>query len=276
MREGDVDLRCPNARSCPAQLRERIFHVAGRGALDIESLGYKASIALLECGLLTDEGDLFFLTADALQTCPFFTTKDGRLNANAPKLLDNLELAKTRPLWRYLVALSIRHVGPQAAQALADEFASLERIAAASAGELAAVEGVGPVIGEALVEWFSVDWHREVVAKWARAGVVMEQEPRTVSDAPQPLAGLTLVVTGTLSAYSRDGAKEAITSRGGKVAGSVSRKTDFVVVGDNPGGSKFDKAQELGTRLLTEDEFARLLEHGVEALPAAPAAPDAG
>ena len=262
LREGDVDIRCPNTRSCPAQLRERVFHIAGRGALDIEALGYEAGIALLGCGLIRDEGDLFSLGAGALATCPFFVKKDGGLKANAVRLLDNLEQAKTRPLWRYLVALSIRHVGPTAARALAQEMPDLERVEQASTEELAAVEGVGPVIAESIREWFAVDWHREVLAKWRAAGVRLAEE--RAEEGPRHLEGVTVVITGTLSRHSRDGAKEAVQARGGKVSGSVSKKTDFVVVGDNP-GSKYDKAVELGVPVLDEDGFDVLLEQGLEA-----------
>jgi DNA ligase (NAD+) len=261
-KEGDADIRCPNARSCPAQLRERLFHVAGRGAFDIEVLGYEAAVALLECGLVTDEGDLFGLTADDLLTCPFFVRKDGSLAANATKLLDNLEQAKGRPLWRVLVALSIRHVGPTAAQALAREMRDLERIATADPGELAAVEGVGPVIAESIGEWFAVDWHRAVVDKWRAAGVRMSEE--AADDAPRPLDGVTVVITGSLEGWSRDAATEAVQQRGGKVSGSVSKKTSFVVAGDNP-GSKLDKAVSLGVPVLGDAGFAALLADGAQA-----------
>jgi len=229
-KEGDADIRCPNQRSCPAQLRERLFHVAGRGAFDIEVLGYEAAVALLKAGLVTDEGDLFGLTAEDLERSEFFTRKDGGLAANAKKLLENLQAAKARPLWRVLVALSIRHVGPTAAQDLARHFGSIDAIAAASADELAAVEGVGMTIAESVQDWFNVDWHREIVEKWRAAGVALTEE-RVVDDSPKPLAGLSIVVTGGLDNYSRDEAAEAITSRGGKVAIGVSKKTSFVVVG---------------------------------------------
>jgi DNA ligase (NAD+) len=265
-KESDVDIRCPNSRSCPAQLRERVFHLAGRGAFDIEVLGYKAAQALLESGVITDEGDLFGLTAEQLAQSPFFVNKDGSLGSNAVKLLENLTEAKTRPLWRVLVALSIRHVGPTAAQALAREFGSLEAIeAAVSSGDLealSAVEGVGPTIAESLTEWFAVDWHRDIVAKWRAAGVRMQDE-RTETG-PRPLEGLTVVVTGTLASYSRDQATEAITSRGGKVSGSVSKKTSFVVVGDNP-GSKYDKALSLKVPVLNEQGLDVLLTSGPDA-----------
>jgi DNA ligase (NAD+) len=260
-REGDVDIRCPNQRSCPAQLRERLFHVAGRGAFDIEVLGYEAAVALLDCSLVEDEGDLFGLTAEQLATCPFFTRKDGGLSANAGKLLDNLEQAKTRPLWRVLVALSIRHVGPTAAQALAREFRDMDAIKAASAEELAAVDGVGPVIAEALVEWFAEPWHSAVVDKWRRDGVRLVDEGGDTG--PRPLEGVTLVVTGTLERWSRDAAIEAVQTLGGKVTGSVSKTTTFVVVGESP-GSKAEKALALGVPVLDEAGFATLLEQGVE------------
>jgi DNA ligase (NAD+) len=265
-KEGDIDIRCPNNRSCPAQLRERVFHLAGRGGFDIEVLGYKAATALLESGVISDEGDLFALTAEQLQRSEFFVNKDGSLGSNAVKLLDNLTEAKQRPLWRVLVALSIRHVGPTAAQALARHFGSLDAIeAAASEGrleDLSAVEGVGPTIAESLREWFAVDWHREVVRKWRDAGVRLAEE-RT-DDGPRPLEGMTVVVTGTLADWSRDAATEAVTSRGGKVSGSVSKKTSFVVVGDNP-GSKYDKALQLKVPVLDDAGFGVLLAEGPEA-----------
>ncbi len=258
-KEGDVDIRCPNARSCPAQLRERVFHIAGRGALDIEGLGYEAAIALLKADVITDEGDLFDLTADDLMTSDFFTTNKGVLSANGARLLKNLEQSKDRPLWRILVALSIRHVGPTAARALATAFGSLENIMAADEQQLADVEGVGPTIAAALREWFDVDWHRAIVDKWRAAGVRME-DARDTSIAPV-LAGLTIVVTGSLTGFSRDEAKEAIIARGGKASGSVSKKTSFVVAGDAP-GSKYDKAVELGVPILDEDGFRALLDNG--------------
>jgi DNA ligase (NAD+) len=266
-KEGDADIRCPNSRSCPAQLRERLFHVAGRGAFDIEVLGYEAAVALLKAGLVTDEGDLFSLTAADLARAPFFLRKDGELAANARKLLDNLEAAKDRPLWRVLVALSIRHVGPTAAQVLAREFASIDAIAEATPEQLAAVEGVGMTIAESIREWFSVDWHRDIVTKWGAAGVRLDEE-RVIDTSPKPLAGLAVVVTGSLENYSRDEAAAAITSRGGKAAGGVSKKTAFVVVGDTP-GSKYAKAVELKVPILDEDGFTVLLEQGPEAATAA-------
>ncbi|HEV8528086.1 MAG TPA: NAD-dependent DNA ligase LigA [Actinomycetes bacterium] len=261
-KEGDVDIRCPNSRSCPAQLRERLFHLASRAALDIEVLGYRAAMALLDAKLVADEGDLFALTADELRQSAFFTVQTGALSANAVKLLDNLEQAKSRPLWRILVALSIRHVGPTAAQALAREVRSLDRIATAPEEELAATEGVGPTIAASIREWFTVDWHREIVDKWRAAGVRLEEEGG--DDGPRPLEGLTVVVTGSLDRYSRDEATAAIQERGGKAAGSVSKKTDFLVAGDSP-GSKFDKAIQLGVPVLDEDAFEILLSEGADA-----------
>lgn len=258
-KEGDADIRCPNSRTCPAQLRERVFHVAGRGAFDIEGLGYEAAIALLQARVITDEGDLFTLTADDLLRTDLFTTKAGELSANGKRLLTNLGKAKAQPLWRVLVALSIRHVGPTAARALATEFGSLDAIVAASEEELAAVEGVGPTIAAAVTDWFTVDWHRTIVDKWRAAGVRMADERDASIE--RTLDGLSIVVTGSLTGYSRDEAKEAIIARGGKAAGSVSKKTAYVVAGDSP-GSKYDKAIELGVPVLDEDGFRRLLENG--------------
>ncbi|WP_297725973.1 NAD-dependent DNA ligase LigA [Mycobacterium sp.] len=258
-KEGDADIRCPNAQSCPAQLRERVFHVAGRGAFDIEALGYEAAIALLQAGVIADEGDLFSLTEDDLLRTELFTTKSGAVSANGKRLLANLDKAKSQPLWRVLVALSIRHVGPTAARALATEFGDLQAIEDASTEQLAAVEGVGPTIAAAVTEWFTVDWHRAIVDKWRAAGVRMADE-RDAS-VPRTLEGLTIVVTGSLTGFSRDDAKEAIVARGGKAAGSVSKKTDYVVAGDSP-GSKYDKAVELGVPILDEDGFRKLLADG--------------
>lgn len=258
-KEGDADIRCPNSRSCPAQLRERVFHVAGRGAFDIEALGYEAAIALLAAGVIEDEGDLFGLTADDLLRTDLFKTKSGALSANGARLLDNLDKAKQQPLWRVLVALSIRHVGPTAARALATEFGDLEAIEGASVEQLAAVEGVGATIAAAVVDWFTVDWHRAIVDKWRAAGVRTADERD--DSIPRNLEGLSIVVTGSLPGFSRDEAKEAIIARGGKSASSVSKKTAFVVVGDSP-GSKYDKAVELGVTILDEDGFRALLADG--------------
>lgn len=258
-KEGDADIRCPNSRSCPAQLRERVFHVAGRGAFDIEALGYEAAIALLSAGVIEDEGDLFGLTADDLLRTDLFKTKNGALSANGSRLLDNLDKAKQQPLWRVLVALSIRHVGPTAARALATEFGDLEAIEGASVEQLAAVEGVGATIAAAVVDWFTIDWHRAIVDKWRTAGVRTADERD--ESIPRNLEGLSIVVTGSLPGFSRDEAKEAIIARGGKSASSVSKKTAFVVVGDAP-GSKYDKAVELGLTILDEDGFRALLADG--------------
>ena len=262
-KEGDVDVRCPNQQYCPAQLRERVFHVSGRGAFDIEVLGYEAATGLLEAKVIGDEGDLFSLDAEKLIEVPIFRTNAGSLSANGKRLLANLDSAEDKPLWRVLVALSIRHVGPTAARALAGEFGSLQRIREASVDELAAVDGVGSTIAAAVVEWFSVDWHQQIVDKWASAGVRMEDERD--DSIPRNLEGLSIVVTGSLETYSRDQAKEAILVRGGKAAGSVSKKTAFVVVGEAP-GSKHDKAVELGVPVLDEDGFRRLLEDGPDAV----------
>jgi DNA ligase (NAD+) len=270
--EGGVDWRCPNAQFCPAQRRERLFHLAGRGALDIEVLGYEAAVALLDSGLVTDEGDLFGLTEESLATVPFFVLKSGGLTANAARLLANLEDARHRPLWRMLVALSIRHIGPTAARALAAAFGSVDAIAAASEAELVSVDDVGPTIAASLREWFTVDWHQAIVAKWRAAGVELATEGfvppvRAAADgeaAGGPLAGVTVVLTGTLAGYTRDEAAEAVQALGGKVSGSVSKKTSFVVAGESP-GSKLDKAESLGVPVLDEDGLRLLLSDGPDA-----------
>lgn len=279
----EADWRCPNARSCPAQLRERIFHLAGRGALDIEVLGFEAASALLDAGLITDEADLFTLTAENLSTCAFFVTIGGELTANAVKLLRNLDEARTRPLWRVLVALSIRHVGPTAARALAAAFGSLDAIEAAGADTLMLVEDVGPTIAQSIVDWFAVDWHKRIIEGWRAAGVRLADPGFTgpgaeglraaaasaggagaAGRAGGPLAGVTVVLTGTLSGYTREEAAERIGEFGGKVSGSVSKKTSFVVAGESP-GSKLDKAVELGVPVLDEAGLVVLLEQGPEA-----------
>jgi DNA ligase (NAD+) len=265
-KEGDADIRCPNSRSCPAQLRERVFHVAGRGAFDIEVLGYEAAIALLDAGVIEDEGDIFSLTEAELRRVPLFTRApkkgegdDPVLSANGQRMLENLQAARDRPLWRVLVGLSIRHVGPTAARALATQFGSLDKIQEAALEELADAEGVGMTIAEAVKDWFAVDWHNEIVNKWRAAGVTMADE--VDESTPRTLEGMSIVVTGSLADFSRDQAKEAIIVRGGKAASSVSKKTDFVVVGDAP-GSKYDKAVSLKVPVLDEDGFRVLLADG--------------
>ncbi|MEO6143567.1 MAG: NAD-dependent DNA ligase LigA [Dermatophilaceae bacterium] len=285
-KEGDKDIRCPNSRYCPAQLRERLFALASRGAFDIEALGWEGANALLEAKVLADEGDLFDLapgpngdtkqSVARLITVPLYTRAakksdreevvvDGRvLSANGEKLIANLATAKTQPLWRVLVALSIRHVGPTAARVLAGHFGSMALIRAASLDALSGAEGVGPVIAESLQEWFAVDWHVTIVDKWTAAGVRMADE--VDESRPKTLAGLTIVVTGSLDGFSRDEAREAILSRGGKAAGTVSKKTDYVVVGESA-GSKAEKAQELGLVILDEAGFRDLLENGSREAP---------
>ena len=253
---GDVDIRCPNTQSCPAQLRERIYYIGSRAALDIDVLGYEAAIALLDAKIITDESDLFDLTQGKLATSDFFMKKDGTAGANVAKLLAALEEAKKAPLWRTLVALSIRHVGPTAAQALATNFASIEKISTSTADELAAVDGVGATIAQSIVEWFGIDWHRAIIKKWSAAGVTVVQQ-ETVQ-LPQTLAGLVFVVTGGLESFTRDGISETITAHGGKAASSVSKKTDYVLVGTDP-GSKLAKAQEIGVPVIDEARFKQLL-----------------
>lgn len=299
-KEGDKDIRCPNARGCPAQLRERLFALASRGALDIEALGWEAAIALTdpEFGrpadaasarqrpVLTSEAELFTLTAKSLaevrvwrqrkvrgivgpweQEVYFWTKGNAKTpsqpSENTKKLLAELTKAKDQPLWRVLVALSIRHVGPTAARALARHFGSMDAIRAATPAELADVEGVGPVIAEAVREWFDApdnEWRRHIVDRWAADGVRMADERATTRE--RTLEGRTVVVTGTLEGFTRDSAKEAILARGGKAASSVSRRTDYVVAG--PGaGSKETRARELGVPVLDEAGFVTLLETGV-------------
>lgn len=289
-KEGDADIRCPNARSCPAQLRERVFFVASRNALDIEALGYVAATALTQPLEPADppvrsEGDLFDLTPELLlpiksvvrdadtgtpkvdpksgepKVVTFFATKAGVPKKTVEKLFEELEKAKRQPLWRVLVALSIRHVGPSAAQELAREFRSMDAIMSATEEELAAVDGVGPTIAASVTAWFDVDWHRDIVERWRAAGVRMEDEGAT---GPRPLEGVSVVITGSMRDFSRDSATEAVQRLGGKVSGSVSKKTSFVVVGDNP-GSKYDKAVKLGVSLLDENGLQVLLSEGPEA-----------
>jgi DNA ligase (NAD+) len=256
MSQGDVDIRCPNTQSCPAQLRERIYYIGSRAALDIDVLGYEAATALLDAKIIKDESDLFDLTAEKLVTSTFFTKKDGTPAANVDKLLAALDEAKNRPLWRTLVALSIRHVGPTAAQGLATALGSVKAISESTAEELAAIDGVGQVIAESIVEWFGVKWHKEIISKWEKAGVCMVVQQ--TEQLPQTLAGLTFVVTGGLESFTRDGISETITAHGGKPSSSVSKKTDYVLVGSDP-GSKLAKAQELGVPVIDEARFKELL-----------------
>ena len=254
--EGDVDIRCPNTRSCPAQLRERIYYIGSRAALDIDVLGYEAAVALLQDAIIVDEADIFSLTESELMKSSFFTKKDGGKGKNLEKLLEALEDAKNRPLWRTIVALSIRHVGPTAAQALATNFGSMDAISKASVAELADIDGLGDVIAQSVVEWFEIDWHRNIIKKWSDAGVAMVNA--TGAAKPQTLAGLTFVVTGGLEGFTRDSIAETITAYGGKPSSSVSKKTDYVLVGSDP-GSKLAKAQELGVTIIDEARFLELL-----------------
>ncbi|MFC9647793.1 NAD-dependent DNA ligase LigA [Streptomyces sp. NPDC056937] len=293
MKEGDIDLRCPNARTCPAQLRERLFYLGGRKCLDIENFGYVAAAALTrplepDTPPLLDEGDLFDLTVGQLlpikayvldqdsglpkrdpktgeeKVVTVFANQEGEPKKNALAMLQHIAAAKERPLARIIAGLSVRHVGPVAAEALAREFRSIDRIEQATEQELAAVDGVGAIIATSVKEWFEVDWHREILRKWRAAGVRMEEEGTGEDDTPRPLEGLTVVVTGTLERYTRDGAKEALQTRGAKVTGAVSKKTGFVVVGENP-GSKYDKAMQLKVPVLDEQGFTLLLEQGPDA-----------
>nr|WP_228496393.1 NAD-dependent DNA ligase LigA [Corynebacterium afermentans] len=262
-KEGDADWRCPNTRSCPAQLATRLEYIASRGAFDIEALGEKGAQDLIASGVLKDEAKLFDLTEEDLKKSSVYTRKDGEVNASGKKLLANLDTAKNADLWRVIVALSIRHVGPTAARALASRFHSMRSLIDAPTADLAETDGVGDVIAESFKEWFTVDWHQNIVDTWAAAGVTMEADEE--DRAPQTLEGLTIVATGTLEGFTRDEIKEAILSRGGKAAGSVSKKTDYVVVGENA-GSKAAKAEELGRPILNEEQFVQLLEGGPDAL----------
>lgn len=267
-KDGDKDMRCPNHEKCPAQVRERVFFVAGRGAFDIEGLGYEAAVALLEAGAIANEGDLFNLTRDDLLKAALFTraakkNEEGlQLSANGQRLLDNLDKAKAVPLWRVVVALSIRHVGPTAARALATQFGTMAAIREADETTLANTDGVGPTIAASVREWFDgpeKEWHQAIVDKWAAAGVTMQDERD--ESVGRTLEGLTIVVTGSLEGYTRDSVKEAIIVRGGKASGSVSKKTDYVVVGENA-GSKAEKAEQLGVPVLDEAGFVELLAKG--------------
>lgn len=291
MKEGDIDLRCPNARTCPAQLRERLYYLAGRRCLDIEAFGYVAATALTQPlepqkPPLENEGDLFGLKIEELlpirsyvldqdtglpkrdpetgepKTVTFFANQKGEAKKNALAMLENIQAAKDRPLARIITGLSIRHVGPVAAEALAREFRDLDRIRNAEEAELAAVDGVGATIAASVKQWFTEDWHLEIIEKWRAAGVTFTEEGS--DEGPRPLEGVTVVVTGTLTGHTRDGAKEALGSRGAKVTSAVSKKTDFVVVGDNP-GSKYDKAVQLKVPVLDEEGFEVLLGQGADA-----------
>ncbi|MFI6298155.1 NAD-dependent DNA ligase LigA [Nonomuraea sp. NPDC050790] len=301
-KEGDADLRCPNAKHCPAQLRERVFFAARRNALDIGGLGYVAATALTQPvaeqePVLRTEADLFDLTLDKLipirsivrdqdtglpkidektgepKVVSLFSNANGEPSMAALSLREQLEAAKDKELWRVLVALSIRHVGPPTARALASAMRSVDAIMNASVEELAAVRDIGPNMAATIKEWFEVDWHREIVERWRAAGVRMEDDEPEVASGPKTLEGLTLVVTGTLEGHTRDSAAQEIESRGGKVAGSVSKKTAFVVVGENA-GSKYDKAVSLGVPILDEAGFGVLLADGPEAAAAVAVQPE--
>ncbi len=254
--EGDIDIRCPNTQFCLAQLRERIFYIGSRSALDIDVLGYEAAQALLVDQIISDESDLFLLDAEMLSHSDFFCKKDGTPSANVGKLLSALEDAKSRPLWRVVVALSIRNVGPTAAQALASAFGSMDAIRKASPAQLSDVEGVGSTTADSIVEWFEQDWHRAIIVKWGHAGVNMANQKAAL--VPQTLAGLIIVVTGSLETFSRDEISEVIAAHGGKTSSSVSNKTSYVLMGSDP-GSKFAKAQELGVPIIDEGTFKKLL-----------------
>lgn len=288
--EGDVDLRCQNSKGCPAQLRERVAYLGSRGVLDIEALGYVAACALTQPvepkkAPLASEADLFDLKLEDLlpiralvldadtglpkldedgksKVVDFFRKKDGTPAEVAIKLLKNLEEAKTKPLWRILVALSIRHVGPVAARSLTTHFGSLDRIFSASVEELSEVDGVGQTLAESIKGWIVVDWHQEIIERWRKAGVQLEISghagPGAQVSAGGVFSGMSIVATGSLKSFTREEIEEAIISNGGKAASSVSKKTSFVVAGENA-GSKLAKAEELGIEVIDEDEFRRRL-----------------
>lgn len=264
-KEGDADWRCPNTRSCPGQLHTRLTYLSGRGAFDIDALGERAAYDLISSGVLPDESGLFDLTEEDLKRTVAYSTKAGGLNKSGQTLLEKLEAAKQVDLWRVIVALSIRHAGPTAAKALAAHYHSIPAIREASVAEMSTIEGVGEIIAQSIADWFTVDWHRNIVDTWAAAGVRMEEEVPEQSEEDLAkaalLEGLTIVVTGTLENFDRDGAKEAIESRGGKAAGSVSKKTSYLVAGEKA-GSKLTKAEDLGVPVLNEQQFMELLENG--------------
>jgi DNA ligase (NAD+) len=294
--EGDVDLRCQNSEHCPAQLRERVAYIGSRGVLDIEALGYVAAVALTQpvdpaTTPLKSEATLFDLTMEQLlpirvkvldpdtglpkldengepKIVDFFRKKGKKGDIEdvpaevAIKLLKNLEEAKSRPLWRIIVAFSIRHVGPVAARSLASHFGSIDRIFGATEAELSEVDGVGPILAKSLLDWIQVDWHKNLVQAWRKSGVLLEipghEGPGKNQSADGVFSGLSIVVTGTLANYTREQIEELIISNGGKAASSVSKNTAFVVAGANA-GSKLAKAESLNVPVITEEEFAQKL-----------------
>jgi DNA ligase (NAD+) len=283
--EGDVDLRCPNAKSCPAQLRERISYIGSRSALDIEALGFVTAVALTQPvepkePPVKSEADLFSLTLDQLlpirsrvvdadtgaakldtngkeKIVEYFRKKDGSAATVATKLLEELEKAKSQPAWRVLVSLSIRHVGPVAARSLVNSFGSIEKIFEASEEQLAGVDGVGQVVAKTIKEWIAVDWHKQIVDAWKKAGVNFTQE--VAQSGSGVFSGMSIVVTGTLESLTRDQAEEAIIAAGGKAASSVSKNTSFVLAGASA-GSKLAKAESLGVEVISEAEFLKRLK----------------
>ena len=261
--EGDKDIRCPNVQGCPAQLRERLFHIGSRGALDIEGLGEKAAQALLVSGVLANEAELFDLTADKLLNCEFFVNSHQEhesvgINKAGELLLAQLDRAKGQPLWRFLVALSIRHVGPTAAKKISRAFGSVESLQEATVEQLSSVDGVGGRIADSIVDFFDTDWRLDIISQWRRAGVSFADERTDTDPVSGPLTGITIVITGSIPDFTRDGAQDAIVALGATVSGSVSPKTDLVVVGDKA-GSKAEKAQKLGVAITDAAGFHKLL-----------------
>jgi DNA ligase (NAD+) len=249
--EGAAYWRCPNKRGCPSQNIEWLFHFASRGAMDIEHLGYKTGMLLLDLGWVTDPADVYSITDEQLAQLPGFKDK------SISNLLGAIRGSKDRPLWRLLVAVNIRHVGGHVAHVLARAFPSVEALAAASVEDLNAVEGIGPEIAQSVHEWFQDEHNLRLLDKLRAAGVRMEDD--AVEAPPEgPLSGATIVITGSLEAFSRDAAIKAAIDAGAHVTSSVSKKTDFVVVGESP-GSKADRAEQLGVETVDEEEFLRRL-----------------
>jgi DNA ligase (NAD+) len=250
--EGEVDHRCPNKRGCPSQGIEWLFHFAGRGAMDIEHLGYMTVMRLLEAGLIEDPADIYALDAEKLSQLPGF--KDKAIS----NVLEQVEASKDRPIWRLLVGLNIRHVGTHVAQVLARAFGSIDAIAAASEDEIDAVPEIGPEIAASVRGWFDDEDNLALIEKLRAAGVRMADE-RSGDERERPLDGSSIVITGTLPGMSREEATELAQAAGARVASSVSKKTSFVVAGENP-GSKLAKAETLGVEVIDEDEYRRRLE----------------
>ena len=255
--DGEVDRRCVSA-DCPMQREQKIIYFASRGAMDIEGLGEERVRQLVNAGLAQDAGDVYAVTQDQLVALE----RTGEISAR--KLISAIEVSKSQPLTRVIVALGIRHAGPTAAAALSRAFPDLDAIVHATPEQLTAVDGVGPVIAQSLEAWFSVPTNQALIGKLRAAGVNFAAPVVDAPDVEQSLTGKTFVLTGGLEHFTREQAETQITARGAKVTSSVSKKTSYVLVGENP-GSKLAKAEQLGVTQLNEDAFVHLLEHGPEA-----------